>query len=123
MPAMNPTEGQFIKYEADKSYSRDNVTVLSGETLVTGQVVGIVTATGKVRAWAPANTDGSQNAAGIMTMNVTATGGDRPGVMIARHAEIVGRDHLIYAGTPTNPQKDTAVASLRARGILARATV
>lgn len=123
MPAMNPTEGQFVKYEAAQNYSRDNITVLSGETLVAGQVVGIVTASGKVRAWAPANTDGSQNAAGVMVADVTATAGDRPGVMIARHAEVVGRDHLIYAGTPTNPQKDTAVASLRALGILARATV
>ncbi len=123
MPIMNPTEGQFVKYEAAQNYSRDNITVLSGEVLVTGQVVGIVTATGKVRAWAPANGDGSQNAAGVMTLDVNATGGDKQGVMIARHAEVVSRDNLIYAGTPTNPQKDTAVASLKTLGILARATV
>jgi len=123
MPTMNSTEGQFIKYEAPQSYSRENITVLSGQVLVTGQVVGIVTASGKVATFAPGASDGTQTAAGVMAMDVDATGADRPGVMIARHAEVVARDSLIFSGTPTTPQKDAAVASLKALGILARATV
>ena len=39
--------GDLLKYEAPNLYSRDRVTVASGQNLPLGTVVGIVTATGK----------------------------------------------------------------------------
>ncbi|MCX8016473.1 MAG: head decoration protein [Rhodocyclaceae bacterium] len=123
MPTMNATEGQFIKYEAPQNYSRDDVTVASGQNLVAGQVVGRITASGKIAAFNPGASDGTQNAIGIMAANVNAAAGDAPGVIIARHAIVVGRDELVFSGSPTNAQKDAAIAALKALGIVARKTV
>lgn len=124
MATMNPTIGQFVKYEeAEAQYSRENVTVASGQTLVTGQVVGRITASGKVGAFDPNASDGRQNAIGIAAMDVNASTGDAPGVIIARHAVIVDADNLIWAGNPTAAQKAAAIQQLKALGIVARKTV
>jgi hypothetical protein len=120
---MQATIGQFLKYEAPHGYSREDVTVASGQSLVPGQVVGRITASGKIAAFNPSAADGTQNAAGIAFGAVDATGGDKPGVIVARHAIVVDRDNLVWAGSPTNAQKDAAIAQLKALGILARKTV
>ena len=59
--------GDWLKYEDESLYSRDEVVVVSGQNLATGTVVGIITASGKVTQLAPAASDGSQNAAGVRT--------------------------------------------------------
>lgn len=123
MPTMQATEGQVLKYEAPQGYSREDVTVASGQTLAIGQVVGRITASGKIAAFNPAASDGTQNAVGVMLTAVNATGGDKPGVMIARHAIVVDRDSLVWGGSPNNAQKDAAIGQLKALGILARKTV
>ena len=41
--------GDLLKYEAPNLYSRDQVTVAAGQNLVLGTVVGIETATAKVK--------------------------------------------------------------------------
>lgn len=123
MPTMQNTEGQFIKYEAPQCYSRDSVTVAAGQTIAVGQVVGRITATGHIGAFDPGATDGRQNAVGVSLVAVDATAAARPGVIIARHALVVERDALVWAGSPTNAEKDAAVAQLRALGIVARRTV
>jgi len=123
MPTMQATEGQFLKYEAPQGYSREDVTVASGQNLAAGQVVGRVTASGKIATFNAGAIDGTQNAVGVMLAAVNATSGDQPGVMVARHAIVVGRDSLVWSGSPTNAQKDAAIAQLKALGILARATV
>jgi large subunit ribosomal protein L35 len=41
--------GDLLKFEAPNLYSRDRATVASGQNLPLGTVVGIVTATGKVK--------------------------------------------------------------------------
>jgi hypothetical protein len=123
MATMSKTEGQFLKYEAPQGYSRDDVTVASGQNIAVGQVVGRITASGKIGAFDPAATDGRQNAVGISLTAVDATSGDKPGVIVARHAIVVDRDNLVWGGSPTNAQKDAAISQLKALGILARATV
>lgn len=123
MPTMTKTEGQFLKYEAPQGYSREDVTVASGQNIAVGQVVGRITASGKIAAFNPAAADGTQNAIGVSLAAVNATAGDNPGVIVARHAIVVDRDNLVWGGSPTNAQKDAAVAQLKELGILARATV
>lgn len=123
MPTMNKTEGQFLKYEAPQGYSRDDVIVASGQNIAIGQVVGRITASGKIAAFNPGATDGTQNAIGVSLAAVDATASDKPGVIVARHAIVVDRDNLVWGGSPTNAQKDAAIAQLKALGILARATV
>jgi hypothetical protein len=111
-----------IKYEAPQSYSRDDITVVSGQNLAANTVLGKITASSKYTAWAPGAADGSQNACAVLVSPVNASAADAPGVAIARHA-IVAAGSLVYAGTPTDPQKATALAALRALGIVARTTV
>ena len=111
--------GDWLKFEEDNLYSRDQVTVASGQNLKTGTVVGIITATGKASQLAPSANDGSENAAGVLIGDVDASAADTPGVIIARHA-ICSDKGLVWPSGITGPQKNTALAQLKALGILVR---
>ena len=111
--------GEWLKCEEDNLYSRDEVTVASGQNLATGTVVGIITASGKVTQLAPGASDGSQNAAGVLIRAVDASAADKPGAIIARHA-ICSDKGLIWPGSITGPQKTAAINQLKALGILVR---
>jgi hypothetical protein len=111
--------GDWLKFEAGNLYSRDEVTVVSGQNLTTGTVIGIITASGKVTQLAPAANDGSQNAAGVLLLDVDASSADKGGVIIARHA-ICSDKALAWPAGITGPQKTAAIAQLKALGILVR---
>jgi hypothetical protein len=111
--------GDWLKFEADNLYSRDEVTVASGQNLATGTAVGIITSSGKVTQLAPGASDGSQNAAGVLLRAVDASAADKPGVIIARHA-ICSDKGLVWPGSITGPQKTAAINQLRSLGILVR---
>ena len=111
--------GDWLKFEGDNLYSRDEVTVASGQNLATGTVIGVITASGKVTQLAPAASDGSQNAAGVLLNAVDASAADRPGVIIARHA-ICSDKGLVWPASITGPQKAAAINQLESLGILVR---
>ena len=111
--------GDWLKFEEDNLYSRDKVTVASGQNLATGTVVGVITASGKVTQLAPGASDGSQNAAGVLLNAVDASTGDKPGVIIARHA-VCSDKGLVWPASITGPQKATAISQLKALGVLVR---
>jgi hypothetical protein len=111
--------GDWLKFEEDNLYSRDEVTVASGQNLATGTVVGVITSSGKVTQLAPAASNGSENAAGVLLNAVDASAADKPGVIIARHA-ICSDKGLIWPGSITGPQKTAAISQLKALGILVR---
>jgi hypothetical protein len=111
--------GDWLKFEAGNLYSRDEVTVISGQNLATGTVIGIITASGKVTQLAPAANDGSQNAAGVLLLDVDASAADKGGVIIARHA-ICSDKKLAWPAGITTPQKTTAIGQLKTLGILVR---
>ena len=121
MPVLNELNylGDWLKFEGDNLYSRDEVTVISGQNLATGTVVGIITASGKVTQVAPAAVDGSQNAAGLLLLDVDASAADKSGAIIARHA-ICSDKKIVWPGGITGPQKTAAIAQLKALGILVR---
>jgi len=111
--------GDWLKFEEDNNYSRDEVTVASGQNLAAGTVVGVITASGKVTQLAPGASDGSQNAAGVLLNAVDASTGDKPGVIIARHA-VCSDKGLVWPASITGPQKATAISQLKALGVLVR---
>ncbi len=121
MPVLNEQNhlGDWLKYEAESLYSRDEVVVVSGQDLATGTVVGIITASGKVTQLAPAASDGSENTAGLLLLPVDASLADKGGVIIARHA-ICSDMKLIWPVGITAPQKTTAIGQLKTLGILVR---
>lgn len=113
--------GDLLKYEAPNLYSRDRVTVASGQTLTLGTVLGLVTATGKVKQIDPSATDGSQYAAGVLMQDVDAHLADRAdGLMVARHA-IVADHALQWPAGITLAEQQSAVLQLKALGVLVRA--
>jgi len=112
--------GDLLKYEAPNLYSRDQITVGAGQNLPLGTVVGLVTATGKIKQIDPSATDGSQYAAGVLMQAVDATLIDREdGLMLARHA-IVADHALVWPATITAAEKQAAIAQLKSLGILVR---
>ena len=111
--------GDWLKFEEDNLYSRDQVTVASGQNLKTGTVVGIITASGKVTQLAPSANDGSENAAGVLVGDVDASAADTPGVIIARLA-VCSDKGLVRPSGITGPQKNTALGQLKSLGILVR---
>jgi hypothetical protein len=111
--------GDWLKFEEDNLYSRDQVTVIAGQNLKTGTVIGIITASGKVTQLAPSANDGSQNAAGVLVGDVDASAADAPGVIIARHA-VCSDKALVWPSGITGAQKTAAIAQLKQLGILVR---
>ncbi len=122
MPAITQSKnlGDLLKYEAPNLYSREAVTVASGQNLQLGTVLGMKTADGKLYALAPAATDGTETAVGVLATDTDATLIDRDdAIVIARHA-IVARGALIWPAGITAPQKAAVEAQLIALGILVR---
>ena len=112
--------GDLLKYEAPNLYSRDQVTVGAGQNLPLGTVVGLVTATAKLKQIDPSATDGSQYAAGVLMQAVDATLIDREdGLMLARHA-IVADHALAWPAAITAAEKQAAIVQLKSLGILVR---
>lgn len=112
--------GEFIVSEANGTRARGTGTVLSGQTLIVGELVGIETASGKYVAYDPAGTIvGSDTVAGICFAEVDASGGDVAGqVFVVRDAEVRQSDltfNEAVSGTIT-----AEVAGLKALGIIVR---
>lgn len=112
--------GDLLKYEAPNLYSRDRVTVAAGQNLPLGAVVGVVTATGKVKQIDPSATDGSQVAAGVLMQACDAALAERTdGLIVARHAIV--SDHALQWPTGiTTGEQQAAVAQLKSLGVLVR---
>ena len=104
---------------ANRRISRETITVLSGETLEAGAVLGKVTASGKCKAIDPAAVDGSEVAAGILYDAVDASAADAEGVAIMRLAEVNAAE-LVWPEGITGGEQTTALGELAALNIIAR---
>jgi hypothetical protein len=98
---------------------RETITVLLGQNLQAGAVLGKVTASGKYKALEPAAADGSQSAAGILYDAVDASAADAEGVAVVRLAEVNAAE-LVWPAGITAGQKTTALGQLAALTIIAR---
>ena len=112
--------GDLLKFEAPNLYSRDRVTLAAGQNLPLGTVLGIVTASGKYKQIDPSAEDGSQVAAGVLLQTCDATLADRDnGLVVARHAIV--SDHVLqWPEAITAAEKASAIAQLKALGVLVR---
>ena len=112
--------GDLLKFEAPNLYSRDRVTVDAGQNLPLGTVLGIVTASGKYKQIDPSAEAGTQVAAGVLLQGCDATLADRDnGLVVARHA-IVSDHALQWPEAITAAEKASAIAQLKALGVLVR---
>jgi hypothetical protein len=116
--------GDLLKFEIDKNYCRETVTVASGQNLKFGTVVGMKTATGEVKivSIASQETDGSDEAVGILLEDVDATGGAKKSLIISIGA-MVAYDCLVFPGGASDAQKKAIVKGLFQRAIRVIKTV
>jgi hypothetical protein len=112
--------GDLLKYEAPNLYSREQVTVVAGQNLELGAVVGRITATAKFKVFDPAATDGSELPAGILLGACDATLIDRDdALLLARHG-MVASNAVVWPAGITVEQKTTALAQMSSLGVLVR---
>jgi hypothetical protein len=113
--------GGFLVWETARDDTRETVTLASGAgKLAPGTVLGKITTGGKFTQLAPAASNGSQNAAGILWGPADATAADAAAVVVLRGPAIVNRNELIWPTGATEPQIAAATAALAALGILLR---
>jgi len=113
-------EGEFIgELALGLGYHVDDITVISGQNLQAGAVLGRITASGLFTALNPGAADGSQNAAGILVPATNATAGNTASRALLRGPAMVNRNDIVFGGTVTAPQQATAVTALLALGIKA----
>ena len=113
--------GGFLVWEVLRDYTRETVTIASGAgKLEPGTVLGKITAGGKYTTLAPAATNGSQNAAGILWDAVDASAADAPGVVMLRGPAIVNRHEIIWPEGATEAQITAATSALATIGIILR---
>lgn len=123
MSVTEQVKAGLILSELDGHQSRENVTIVSGQNLVFGTVVGKITATGKYTAYDDDNSDGSEAAAGVLVGDdVDASGGDKAGAIIVKDAEL-NPDLLVWASTNDATDITNGKADLVALGIKLRSAV
>jgi hypothetical protein len=116
---LRPT-GHYIVSEANGYRSREAGIIASGSgKLDAGTVLGRVTASKKLVPFAPAASDGSQNAVAILFEGCDATSADVRRTTTARDSEVQAAV-LVWAAGVTDSQKTAALAQLAALGIAAR---
>lgn len=111
--------GEFLLAEPFGEYLRLVVTVISGQVLEAGAVLGKITASGKYTAVDADATDGSEAAAGVLYDDVDASGGDTPGLAIVKQA-VVQKNKLKYLSTMDAGEQTTAEAELEALTVYVR---
>lgn len=114
--------GDVLKREFDTLLNRETVTLLAGQNLVVGAVVGKITASGKYRSLNNGGADGAQTAAGVLLFDCDATAADTKCVILARGPAVVATGKLGFNGAD-GTQTANATAALAALGIVARANV
>lgn len=110
---------EFLASEANGDRSRDAITVAHTSDLEPGTVLGQVTTSGKYKRFDPDGADGSETAAAVLYAAANAAAGDVRAVGISRDAVVVRRA-LAFADGVEQGDKDAALASLEARGVVSR---
>ena len=113
--------GDLLKYEADKNYCREVMTVASGQNLKMGAVVGIKSATDEIKivSISDEETDGSDSAFGVLLEDVDAISAAKKALVIARDA-ILASDYVVFPNDSTAEQKKKITKDLEKRGIVIR---
>lgn len=110
--------GACIVSESPGHFSREEVTIISGQVLSANTVLGKITASGKYMVITPGASDGSQTAAAVLFDDVDATGADKKAVVLLRDCE-VNASELTF-GAANAGQITTAKGQLTAAGIVVR---
>lgn len=112
--------GEFIGESAmGDSYHVDEVTLVSGQNLAAGAVVGIITASGKWAAYDNAAATGVEIARGILYDAVNASGGDVTNARVVVRGPMIVNNNDLGWGTNNGAGVLAGRADLLAIGIKA----
>lgn len=115
------TPGDFLLFEENSAYSRDEATIAAGADLEPGAVLGQITASGKLVSSDRTAVDGSETPVAILMTPAAAASADvTNAVVLARHAQVRRGGLTFDASITTEGHRDTAVAALADVGIIAR---
>lgn len=110
----------YIVSEASGYRSRDTGVIASESgKLLSGSVLGQITASKKWGPYDPTATDGTENAAAILYEGCDATTADAKRTLTIRDTEVQA-DVLVWGEAVTDAQKTTALAALAKIGVIAR---
>lgn len=110
---------EFVVSEASGTRSRDTATLVSGQNLDAGTVLGKITASGKLTQFNQDGADGSETAMAILAYPCDASGADATCVIVARDAEVNAAE-LAWPNDIEAGEKATAITQLAAAGIIVR---
>lgn len=116
MPELNskPRLAEFVLTEARGQRSRENIVVVqTGAEILSGTVLGKITASGKYKPYSNAASDGTEVAAGVLYNYLPALTGDAKAVGFVRDCEVV-RDAM--TGLDANGEADLKAAGVIVRG-------
>lgn len=104
----------WLRHELDPRLFREEITIPAGTgELVTGTVLGKITANGKHTPHVNGAVDGTETAVGILLDAVDASGAsDVKAVMVSGHAEIVALLLTWHSSVDDTAKKDAALAQL-----------
>ncbi len=114
------TPGDFLLFEEQDHYSRDEVTIAASADLEPGAVLGKITASGKYVLSVNTETDGSETPVAVLLTQAAAASADVSAVVLARHSRVRRGGLTFDASITTEGHRDTAVAALADVGIIAR---
>lgn len=116
--------GDLLKYEADKNYCRETITVAQGQNLKLGTILGMSNDTDQVKAVSldAEATDETNIAIGVLLEDVDVTSGVKKSLMVTRDA-IVASGCVIFPDAATTEQKKKIIKDLEARGLVIRQSV
>lgn len=106
-------DGEFLLSEGNNTISREKLTLAAtGSDLVSGTLLGKVTATGHYKPYSDGASDGSQTVTAILYKGVKANAGTQPIVVIARLAEVAAAK---LTGLDANGTADLAALNIIVR--------
>lgn len=108
--------GGFILSEANGNRSREEATIVSGQNLGAGAVLGKISASGKYTAYDDGAGTGEQTAVAVLYADCDASGGDTQATIVARDAEVNGEEIVFASGV----DEAGAVVDLAGVGIIVR---
>lgn len=114
-----PHAAEFLGPEANGERGREEATLISGQDLKAGAVLGKITVGGKYTEHDKDASDGSEVAVAVLFDAMDASGGDETVVIVARDS-IVTAASLQWPAGYVQGDKDAAIAELKAVGIIAR---
>lgn len=111
-------EGEFIgELAMGEGYHIDEVTLVSGQNLAAGAVLGIITASGKYSAYDNGAATGIETAAGILLGAVDASGGDVTNARVMRRGPAIVNGNDLGWGANNAAGITAGKADLLALGI------